>query len=392
MDQYWHVVIVFYLCVFAVVYSYALYPLCLMVISSLSQLRRDTAYVLNGLDRRPLDFKEPSVAIVISAFNEASCIRERIENLLSLNYPIDKIRFYIGTDGCSDNTEEIIREFTDDRVKASFFRENRGKASVLNDLVQLTQEDILVFSDANTCFDSCAVTNLVRHFSDASIGGVCGELDLVSTESGENLDGVYWKYERLLKFHESRIGGLLGANGAIYAIRRNLYQEISPDTIVDDFSIALNVSLSGYQLIYDAEARASEEVAPTHADEFGRRVRIGSGNYQSLFRYLPLLNPLKGVLWWTYVSHKVLRWVTPFFLLIALLCSAFLSVHSAVFGVLFLFQLIVYALVYFLRNKRPDNKLLALLVFWVMMNVALAKGAFRLASGQASGTWRSTKR
>ena len=392
MEEYWHVVVVFGLCVFLVVYSYAIYPLCLMALSRFSLLKRNTRYVRNGMDRWPSEIEPPSVAVIISAFNEEGCIRERIENLLSLNYPSRKIAFYIGTDGCSDNTEAIIREFDDDRVKPSFFEKNRGKASVLNDLVELANEDILVFSDANTFFECSAVECLVRHFSDPTIGGVCGELNLVSSESGGNLDGVYWKYERLLKFHESRIGGLLGANGAIYAIRKALYIEIPSDTIVDDFSIALNVSLAGKTVIYDADARAIEEVAPTHADEFGRRVRIGSGNFQSLFRYLGLLNPFKGVLWWTYVSHKVLRWVTPFFLLIAFLCTAFLSLHSVVFGVLTLLQVVVYLLAFCLRNKSPENKLLGLLVFWVMMNAALAKGAFKLASGRASGTWQSTKR
>lgn len=393
MDSYLLLELVFFVSAFLVLYSYLFYPVVLLLVSSLVQAKRDALKVFSGSDRRVSETDLPRVAIIISAYNEESCIEERIKNLQAIDYPVELVKFFIGSDGSSDRTAELLGSVSDERLKAFAFAENRGKSSVLNDLVSRVEDaELLVFSDANTFFESNAVRNLVRHFAESNVGGVVGELDLVDAKSGDNLDGVYWKYERLLKFHESRVGGLLGANGAIYAIRRPLYKPIPTDTIVDDFSIALNVSLGGHTLKYDMEARAIEEVAPSQSAEFGRRVRIGTGNFQSLVRYRELLNPFKGTLFWTYLSHKVLRWLTPFFLLFALVSSALLAAGSAFYAVLFSIQALVYACAFRYRNTKPNSKLLALIVFWVLMNLALAVGAYRLVLGQASGSWNSTKR
>lgn len=392
VDQYFILEFIFFVSAFLVLYSYAIYPLLLIFVSSAVQAKRDALLVLSGSERRVASSELPSVAVVISAYNEESCIRERVENLLSLDYPADLIHFYIGSDGSRDETGAILKTFSDARLRAFAFEENRGKSSVLNDLVSRADAEVLVFSDANTYFESNAIHKLVRHFADSNVGGVVGELDLVDAETGSNLDSVYWKYERLLKFHESRIGGLLGANGAIYAIRKSLFRPIPADTIVDDFSIALNVSLQRHLLVYDMEAKAKEEVAPSQADEFGRRVRIGTGNFQSLLRYKELFSPRKGVLCWTYLSHKVLRWLSPFFLLFALLSSALLSFGSVIYSVLFCLQIFFYGFAYRYRSDKPSGRLMGLVVFWILMNAALAVGAYRLATGRASGSWNSTKR
>ena len=180
--------------------------------------------------------------------------------------------------------------------------------------------------DANTEFNSDAVSQLLKHFGDDSkVDAVCGELDLYAEASGENLDSAYWQYERVLKFNESKISGLLGANGAIYAIRKNCFKAISPDTIVDDFTIVFQVAVDGGKVIYAPEAVAREEVAPSSADEYKRRVRIGAGNFQAFRRFSKVLSPSFGSRWFTYISHKVLRWHGPHLLLLAFISSLLLS-------------------------------------------------------------------
>lgn len=378
-----------------VAYSYAGYPLLLMCWSALVQQKRDLKFVLGkGGERRSglANVTElPSVAVIISAYNEEKCIEARIQNLLALDYPEDKLTFLIGSDGSSDETVNIAKKFETKQLQFIDFKNNRGKASVLNDLVAQAQADVLVFSDANTEFDTQAVHRLTRHFSQG-VDAVCGELHLVDNASGENQDGVYWLYERVLKFHESRIGGLLGANGAIYAIKKEAYQPIPADTVVDDLTIVLRIAESGGVVVYDPEARAVEEVAPGSGDEYKRRVRIGSGNYQAFHRFLSLLSPTHGALWFTYLSHKVLRWYTPLFLLCALLVTIPLALQSVFYAVVLFAQCATYLFCYRHRNGYAGNKVLRLIVFWVNMNMALGQGALRYYRGGVGGSWSSTSR
>jgi cellulose synthase/poly-beta-1,6-N-acetylglucosamine synthase-like glycosyltransferase len=263
----------------------------------------------------------------------------------------------------------------------------------LNDLVAISEADYLVFSDANTEFKDDAVSKLMRHFiGENQADAVCGELDLFSEVTGENLDSAYWKYERILKFNESRIKGLLGANGAIYAIRKSLFLPLLPDTVIDDYTVVFQVAVDGGRVLYEPEAVAFEEVAPSTSDEYKRRVRIGSGNYQAFARYLKVLNPSYGVLWFSYFSHKVLRWHTPHLLLAALIVSLLLSFGSVWYFCLFIIQSVVYVLCYKFRDKKIKIKVLKLLVFWVNMNFALGHGALRFYRGGAKGAWDSTNR
>lgn len=388
---------VFWLSAGLVVYSYALFPFVLIGFSALVQIKRDLCFVLKKHERRISDNRHstsmPRVGIIISAYNEGACIAERVKNLQALDYPKDKIKYYIGSDGSKDNTAEVLQGIDDPNLVFVNFEQNRGKASVLNDLVAMAEEEYLVFSDANTEFNSDAVSQLLKHFGDDSkVDAVCGELDLYAEASGENLDSAYWQYERVLKFNESKISGLLGANGAIYAIRKNCFKAISPDTIVDDFTIVFQVAVDGGKVIYAPEAVAREEVAPSSADEYKRRVRIGAGNFQAFRRFLKVLSPSFGSLWFTYISHKVLRWHGPHLLLLAFISSLLLSFSSYLYAALFAVQCLLYLVSYQFRDKNLNNKLFKLLIFWVNMNVALGHGALRYYRGGVKGTWDSTNR
>jgi len=240
---------VFWGSIAVILYSYFIYPLLLMAASALVQLWRDNSYIWRGENQRSVPYTAddslPAVTVVIAAYNEQSCIAQRVENILSQNYPADKLTLLVGSDGSKDRTADILADIKDPRLKAHLFTENRGKVSVLNELLSLVETEITVLTDANTAFKPDTIRRLVRHFSDPKVGAVCGELQLVDAETGNNRDGVYWRYERLLKFHESRINALLGANGANYAIRQALYEPLPANTIVDDYKIAMNIARHG---------------------------------------------------------------------------------------------------------------------------------------------------
>ncbi len=386
----------FWLSATLILYTYFGYPLLLIAISGIRQAYLDTTYVLNRTDRRTAPVLElPTVTVVVSAFNEESCIGDRIANLLAADYPPDKLRVLVGSDGSTDRTAEILGGVSDPRLVTKVFSTNRGKISVLNDLVQQADSELLVMTDANTVYDTDTIKMLVRHFFDPRVGAVCGELHLVDLESGLNQDSAYWRYEQVLKFHESRIGGLLGANGAVYAIRRSLYEPLPTDTIIDDFQIVMNVSKQGYMVKYDPESKASETVAPNLAAEHGRRVRIGAGNFQSISRVKWALNPLVGSRSLSFLSHKLLRWFVPHLMIIALLTNALL-VSSPFYLTTLAGQVLFYAIAVYgllrLRSNRLNPSFVSIPAFFVAMNFALLLGFFRFLRSDLRGSWNATER
>lgn len=393
-------VLLFWLALVLVLYTYAIYPILLGVISGFYQLWSDVRYIGSSCSRRhsAVNSELPVVAIVIAAHNEEACIDKRIRNLLACDYPREKLRIYIGSDGSSDGTNELVQPYADQGKLQFFpFARNRGKVAVLNELMALVQEPITIFSDANTEFSPDVPARLASHFNDPAVGGVCGELRLVDAEGNANKDGVYWRYERTLKYLEGRIDALLGANGAIYAIRSDLWKPLDEDVMVDDFFIAMRIAQQGYTLRYDPEAVAHEETPPDLGDEFKRRARIGAGNYQACFRMKELLVPTFSWRWFAYISHKVIRWFVPHLMLLALLSNVLLcfGADSALYRVLLLLQVLLYAycvLAKPLVDKQRIGGLLSLPVFLVWMNVAFAVGFYRFISGVGGGGWQRTKR
>lgn len=391
--------IVFWLAALAIVYTYLLYPVLLMGLSAVRQLRADLRYVAQGGSRRPTAAPStglPTVAVLVAAYNEERHIAGRIRNLLELDYPADRLRIYIGSDGSSDATNRLVDEAQHERIVFRPFEQRRGKPSVINDLAALAQEEILVFTDANTAFEPDAVTRLVRHFADEEVGCVCGELRLVAGAANENPDNVYWRYERMLKFFEGRLGALLGANGGVYALRREHYRPIPADTIVDDFSISVDLIERGLRCHYDPEARATEEIPPRIGDEFRRRVRIGIGNYQALRRHIGLLHPRHGYAALAFFSHKCLRWFAPHCMVLALLSNAVLALGGHRFWMAMLAaQLAFYLLAaagHLAGRGGSVPKVLRLPVFFVSMNMALLIGYYRYLTGGFSGAWARSAR
>lgn len=381
-----------------IVYTYFLYPVLLIGLSAIKQVVADIRYVNSGRSRRverSADVALPSVAVLVAAHNEERHIEHRLINLLDCDYPRDLLRIYVGSDGSSDATNALVSGFRNERITFRAFEDRRGKPSVINDLAAMAGEEVLVFTDANTLFEQDTLRKLVRHFADERIGCVCGELRLVAKSGTENPDNIYWRYERLLKFFEGRLGALLGANGGVYALRRLHYRPIPADTIVDDFSISVDLILRGYRCHYDPEARAIEEIPPRIQDEFRRRVRIGIGNYQAWRRHVALLDPRRGAVALAFLSHKCMRWIVPHCMVIALSCSALLAGEHSIYLALLVGQLMFYAAAGFghwFGKARQVPGLLRVPVFFVSMNAALLLGSYRYLAGGFSGAWARTSR
>ncbi|MFL5342292.1 MAG: glycosyltransferase family 2 protein [Gemmataceae bacterium] len=370
-----------------VAYAYIGYP---VVIWALSRLF--------GRDRRRPDVDDaqlPTVSLLIAAYNEESEIAGRIENALEMDYPADKLEIVVASDGSSDRTNEIVRRFARFGVKLLAFPVRRGKANVLNDAVPGLAGDIVMLSDANTRMHATAVQRLAAWFDDRAIGVVCGRLVLTDPRTGRNVDGLYWKYETFLKKCEGRLGALLGSNGGIYAIRKALFQGIPPTTILDDFLIPLlALQRGGGQIIYDREAVAVEETPAEISSEFHRRARIGAGGFQSISWLAGLLNPRHGWVSFAFLSHKILRWLCPFALIVALAANALLVEYPA-FLAMFVLQVLFYAVSLGAGRLPSGPRLLRyprLGTMFTMMNAALLVGFFRWARGIRSATWKRTDR
>jgi cellulose synthase/poly-beta-1,6-N-acetylglucosamine synthase-like glycosyltransferase len=383
---------VFWGCIGLVGYSYAAYPMLLFVAGSILRASRPP-----GADGRTSQlgtaYPLPAVAVVISAFNEDAHIETRLRNLLSQDYPPELLKVYVGSDGSTDGTNAILKGFSQPRVVASCFEKNRGKANVLNDLLQQIREPIVVFSDANTQFRPDAIRNLVNAFNDERVGCVSGELRLLGSD-GDNQDSVLWRAEQFLKASESQLGGSLGANGAIYAIRRELYRPLEPDAIIDDFLISMGVAAQGYRLVYRQDAVATEDTPSSIGDEYRRRIRIGIGNYQALFRHPEYLLATNLATRFTYISHKVLRWLTPPLLLTALVANVFLA-SSGRYIPLLVLQCAGYLLCFALYRTRHAfrmPRLLALAVQLVVLNFAFVVALLRFLRGNYQPTWQRTNR
>ncbi len=375
-----------------ILYSYCFYPVVLYIISYCVQRIHP-----GELKSEVIDSNNPrlSVAIVLSAYNEEKHIVNTVNNLLQQqDYPAEKIKIYIGSDGSTDNTVKLIKQLSDNRIVLFDFPVNRGKVSVLNEMLTQVTESVIVFTDANAVFRLDAINNLIKHFSVPDIAGVCGELNLIKAVTGDNYDNVYWRIERFLKYHESKVNGFLGANGAIYAIRREYFQALPNDTIVDDFTLFMKIALNGHKTIYEADAIADEEMVASMSGEYGRRVRIGAGNYQAFFRLKSALHAKQGIRAFTYLSHKVLRWFTPHFLLLIFSLNVLLLDQYS-FVLLFIMQVILYTICFIVIKYFKDYSLptlISLPVFFINMNLALGHGFIDYTFREIKGNWKRTER
>lgn len=341
--------VIFWVALAVVAYVYVGYPVLLLIWSRVRP---------RPVHPQPAD---PPVSIVLAARNEAHHLGPRIENLLSLDYPPDRLQIVVASDGSTDDTAEVLARFGS-RVTAVHLP-GVGKAHALNAAVASARHDVLVFADARQRFAPDAIRALVAPLSDHEVGGVCGELVLDSETGGDQSSigegiGGYWRYEKWLRRHESLIGSTMGATGAIYALRREHWQPLPPDTILDDVLAPMRAVLASARVVFAAGACAFDSAVPART-ELRRKIRTLAGNYQILLQEPRLLNPLANPVWVQYVSHKIGRLVVPWALGALLLTSLILAPTSLFYAAACAAQLAFYSLAAYgaILDKRDRRRM-----------------------------------
>jgi cellulose synthase/poly-beta-1,6-N-acetylglucosamine synthase-like glycosyltransferase len=369
-------IFIFWLCLALLLQVYILYPITLHLFS---------LFLKNSVN--PVNSENSGsdkVSIIISAHNEEEIIEEKILNTLALDYPKDKMEIWIGDDGSTDKTAEIAQKFSE--VHLFKKEKNEGKAAMLNDLCKQANGDFFLFSDANTMIEKSALKNLISEFSNNGVGCVCGQLSL-KDESGSALgktESVYWRGESKLKMLESRFGAVMGSNGALYAIRAGLYPKLpTHKTIMDDFYITAKILMKNYSCIFCENALAFENTSVSKYGEFSRKVRIGRANFNFLFAFMPLLNPLRPMRAYMFLSHKLLRWFSPF-LLIVLFASSILLTEAHIFYKIFLAVELLFAITALLGVHICN--------YFLSMNFALFLGFCKSFFKESSGAWKRVER
>ena len=309
--------IVFWCSFFFVCYVYFGYPAVLLIWKRIAAQPVRKAYW------------EPRVSVVIAAHNEAARIEQKLKNCLSFDYPKDKLQILVSLDGPTDGSEFLVWKYAARGVELIHSGKHTGKAGALNRAMRRAAGEIVVFADVRQTFELNAIRELVANFADERVGAVSGELLLMDENSQEAATdvGLYWRYEKALRSLESEIHSIAGATGAIYAIRRELFEELPEDTLLDDVLTPLRIVLKGKRTVLDSEAKAYDAVACCPLAEYGRKVRTLAGNYQ-LLRQLPgVLAPWRNPIFVQFASHKVGRLLVPWALL-ALFVSNLFMVHG----------------------------------------------------------------
>jgi len=334
----------------------------------------------------------PSVSVVISVFNEEKILHKKLLNLQAIDYPVSNIEFLFGSDGSTDASVDLLKRAQEKSVRVNVFSERRGKAAVLNDLISIAMGDIIVFTDANTEFEPQTVRMLVKHFVDRSVGAVSGHL-ILRSEKDQSKTGEhsYWTFENKLKLMESKIGSLLGATGGVYAIRKELFTSLPTNvSITDDFLIPMKILLKGYRTEFEPTACAYEELENSIAGDYRRKVRIGAQNINVLPLIAPLLHPRYGFTAFSLWSHKILRWLVPFFLFTITLLLYSLKDISVCYEILYNTTLVFWGigLLGFVADLlKISVGYLGYPYYFLAMNFALFVGTFKAFFGLQKPTW-----
>lgn len=355
-----------------IIYTYAGYPLLLRV---LPKRPRRTAGKQSAL---------PDVTVLIPAYNEERCIVDTLLSVLAANYPSSQLQVVVISDASTDATDDLVRAMGDSRVM--LFRQDKrhGKYEALRAVLPFCESEILVLADASSIFEKNALKRLVRHFSNPMIGATTGAKRIMRSDSLVSQgDGLYWKYDALLRTWESRAGASwVGVEGGFFAIRKNLLRLDFSNEIAADYAICCRVYEQGYLHIYDSSARISEPPTQDIQSEFRRKIRVIVRGIRALFAFDHLLNPLSHPLFtFQNISHRLLRWLVPVFLILAFVSSA-LS-EQAIIRILFLVQCVFYLLAAIggvLAHYNIRMRIAAVPLYFTAMNSAALVAWFLLPS------------
>lgn len=384
--------ILFWVSLFIVFYSYIGYGILLWVLVTLKKLIRPRV----ALPAQPL----PRVALVVAAYNEEDYILDKIENSLDLDYPEELLELVFITDGSTDRTPDLVRQFP--QIKLLHEPERRGKAAAMNRGLAYIESPIIIFCDANTQLNKACVREIVKHYDDPRVGGVAGEKKIleagIDTAAAKG-EGLYWRYESFLKKLDSDLYSTMGAAGELFSVRKELFEVAPAGTIIEDFVQSLKICTRGYVLRYEPNAYAAEAPSASIRDEMKRKVRICAGAFQAMHLLRELFNVFRfPILSFQFISHRILRWtICPPALIVVLLANIGIVIGQP--GIFYVITLVAQLLFYtmaiagwILANREIQVKLLYLPFYFFFMNAAVVLGFRRFLQNKQSVLWEKAAR
>lgn len=382
--------ILFWFCTAVVFYTFFGYGIILWIMVKLKELFRPVKV-------NPVIDEYPDVTLLIAAYNEQDYIAEKMENCRALQYPSDRLHFVWVTDGSSDSTPDLLRQYPENTVLHEAAR--RGKSAALNRAMEYVESPIVIMTDANTSLNPECIYMMVRKFDDPKVGCVCGEKRVVSDgTSAAGTEGIYWKYECALKKLDDRLYSTMGAVGELIAIRRELWIPIEPDVLVDDMILSMGIVRFGYRIAYCSTAFASEKPSADITEERKRKIRLSAGGFQATSRLSDLLNPFKyGIVAFQFLSHRVLRWVvTPSALVLMLpLNIALVCLGAPLFyTVVLILQILFYlsALVGLAADRKGKKSVFHIPYYFLFANLTTFAGMKYYLHFNGNAAWEKARR
>jgi len=377
-------IMVFWLFSFLLLWTFLGYPVLVMVLSRLfSQPWQKDAY-------------RGSVSMIIAAYNEEEIIRDKVLNCLSLDFGSVDVEILIVSDGSVDKTNTILEEYRSkfERLRIITYHPRAGKANALNVAVEQAQGEVLIFSDANVMVGEESCKFLVAPFADPMVGVVCGRV-LVKARGSQEVAGesLYMKYESVVQYSEAMIDSMVGVDGALFAMRRELFCSLTPGTILDDFTLSMRAPAVRMRIVYEPRAKAIEEVVPSAENEFKRKARIVAGGYQFLFNFLKSDQSFSPGMWFAFFSHKILKWLSPFLLIVVFSTNIFL-IQIEQYRILLIMQICFYLLagVGFMNKELRSRHIVYLPYFFCVVNLAALIGFFRFLGVRQGSLWEKIER
>jgi cellulose synthase/poly-beta-1,6-N-acetylglucosamine synthase-like glycosyltransferase len=383
-----YLLVLFWVSVLLFAYSNFIYPILLAGFGFLDRPPKPSTDAM-GDNLKP-------ITLLVPAYNESAVIQAKLKNIDALEYPPGMLRVIVASDGSDDGTQDIVRSHPCARpVQLLDFQERRGKASIVNDALSQCTDPWVCLCDTNVMFRPDALIRLGRRLQLPKIGAVTGDVRLASEESdfgrGESL---YYRVERAIQKGESLVGSVMGVDGGMYLMRRELFQPVPKDTILDDFTISMNVIQQGYRIEYEPTAIAEENGTPSSEIEFGRRKRVARGAVQTISRGIyPSMSgqPIEFAQWF---SHKLLRWLNPLILIAIFLLSIALAFFSTWFQALLGLQILAIggAILAWFNPKLREWPILGVIYYFGLSHWAMLIGLFQGLSGKYSAVWNRTER
>lgn len=378
-------IVLIYFLLSIIVYAYLGYPITVMMISAFKHNKVDYSEEFT-----------PTVSMLIAAYNEESFIEKKILNSLELDYPQNKFEIVVVSDGSTDETDAIVRKYTDRGIKLLRVEGRVGKTEARNQAVLKCANEIIVFSDATAIYEKDAIKKLVRNFADKTVGMVSGNLKYSDQSAGSMglATKIYWKYESAIKNAQSKMRTLTGAIGCINAFRRELYY-VLPSNIIEDFTEPLMIVAQNYRIIYEKEAIASERTTQKPSQEFHMRVRVIRGGMKGfLYAFRKMNFKDHGFVILQLIGHKVLRWLVPVFLILLFITSTLgvLLVSNVEIQLLFLAQIICYTfaiLGIFIQIPGAVGKVLSIPTYFLIVNSASLKALYLTLTTELEATWET---